>query len=280
VRNSNRGETIQRIATSARIAEPAFQEWLQFKNERELCASYPTPVRRTRRKSMSRQIVQDVETGKPTLRQRGYVYQKGKKKDDSWNPQERAYGRYRIDVPGKHGQKEVRVALGYCRDEIDAVLKLRNEMHNAGVLDLAKVRERASPAATFRGQATWWIEEMVDGHIVHAKKGEPIDPNTINSYRNAVTYLNELIGDIPLASIDNPQAKTLIAKMKSERGKDDERRFSEKTIVEYWCSARSSLRRWMGISIPFITGAGILRPSACRASIPGSSAVPPSPRRK
>ncbi len=229
---------------------------------------------------MSRQIVQDVETGKPTLRQRGYVYQKGKKKDDSWNPQERAYGRYRIDVPGKHGQKEVRVALGYCRDEIDAVLKLRNEMHNAGVLDLAKVRERASPAATFRGQATWWIEEMVDGHIVHAKKGEPIDPNTINSYRNAVTYLNELIGDIPLASIDNPQAKTLIAKMKSERGKDDERRFSEKTIVEYWCSARSSLRRWMGISIPFITGAGILRPSACRASIPGSSAVPPSPRRK
>jgi hypothetical protein len=37
------------------------------------------------------------------------------------------------------------------------------------VLDLAKVRERASPAATFRGQATWWIEEMVQGHIVHAK---------------------------------------------------------------------------------------------------------------
>ena len=84
-------------------------------------------------------------------------------------------------------------------------------MYKAGVLDLAKVRERASPAATFRRQAAWWIEEMVQGHIVHAKKREPIDPNTINSYRNAVTYLNELIGDIPLASIDNPQVKTLIA---------------------------------------------------------------------
>jgi hypothetical protein len=70
---------------------------------------------------MSRRIVQDVETGKPTLCQRGYVYQKGKKKGDSWNRQERAYGRYRINVPGKHGQKEVRAALGYCRDEIDAV---------------------------------------------------------------------------------------------------------------------------------------------------------------
>jgi integrase len=183
---------------------------------------------------MSRRIVQDVETGKPTLRQRGYVYQKGKKKGDPWNPRERSYGRYRIDVPGKHGQKEIRVALGYCRDEIDAMLKLRNEMNEAGVLDIEKVRERLAPAGTFRGQAAWWIEEMVDGHIVHAKKREPIDPNTINSYRNAVTYLNQLIGDMPLASIDNPQAKTLIAKMKSERGKDGERRFSEKTIVEYF----------------------------------------------
>jgi hypothetical protein len=40
VRNRNRGETIQRIATSARIAEPAFQEWLQFKNEKESCDIY------------------------------------------------------------------------------------------------------------------------------------------------------------------------------------------------------------------------------------------------
>jgi integrase len=183
---------------------------------------------------MSRRILQDVETGKPTLRQRGYVYQKGKKKGDPWSPGERAYGRYRIDVPGKHGQKEVRVALGYCRDEIDAMFKLRNEMKEAGVLDIEKVRERLSAATTFRRQAAWWIEEMVDGHIVSAKKREPIDPNTINSYRNAVTYLNELIGDMPLASIENPQAKTIIAKMKSELRKDGERRFSDKSIVEFF----------------------------------------------
>jgi predicted transcriptional regulator len=40
VRNRNRGETIQRITTSARIVEPAFQEWLHFKNEKELCDIY------------------------------------------------------------------------------------------------------------------------------------------------------------------------------------------------------------------------------------------------
>jgi len=38
--NRDRGETIQRIATSARIAEPAFQEWLRFKNEKESCDIY------------------------------------------------------------------------------------------------------------------------------------------------------------------------------------------------------------------------------------------------
>lgn len=40
VRNRSRGETIQRITTSARIVEPAFQEWLHFKNEKESCDIY------------------------------------------------------------------------------------------------------------------------------------------------------------------------------------------------------------------------------------------------
>src|SRR5271154_4814835 len=40
VGHRNRGETLQRIATAARIAQPAFQEWLQFKNEKESCDIY------------------------------------------------------------------------------------------------------------------------------------------------------------------------------------------------------------------------------------------------
>ena len=40
VRNRDRGETMQRIASSARIAEPVFQEWLRFKNEKESCDIY------------------------------------------------------------------------------------------------------------------------------------------------------------------------------------------------------------------------------------------------
>jgi len=49
-----------------------------------------------------------------------------------------------------------------------------------------------------------------------------------------VVYLNEQIGDKPLASIDNPEARTLIAKTVSERTKDGKRRFSDKTVVEYF----------------------------------------------
>ena len=40
IRNRSRGETIQRITTSARIVEPAFQEWMCFKNEKESCDIY------------------------------------------------------------------------------------------------------------------------------------------------------------------------------------------------------------------------------------------------
>jgi integrase len=182
---------------------------------------------------MLRRIMQDMETGKPKPRQRGYVYQKGRKKGDPWNPQERTYGRYRIDVPGEHDQEEVRVALGYCRDEMDAILKLQAEMEKAGVLDLDKVRERLSPVVTFRTQAAWWLEAITSGEVVHSRKRSQIIANTVDSYSTAVTYLNEQIGNMPLASIDNPEAKALITTMKSAV-KDGGRRFSDSTISYYF----------------------------------------------
>ena len=40
VRNRSRGETVQRITASAKIAEPSFQEWLRYKNEKESCDIY------------------------------------------------------------------------------------------------------------------------------------------------------------------------------------------------------------------------------------------------
>ncbi len=182
---------------------------------------------------MSRRIVQDVESGKPAIRQRGYVYQKGRKRGEPWNSKGRTYGRYRVDVPGGHGQQEVRVALGYCRDEMDAMLKLQAEMNKAGVLDIERVRERITSSVTFRTQAAWWIQAITTGEVVHSKKRTQITANTVDSYSTAIAYLNEQIGDMPLASIDNPEAKALITAMKSAEIKG-KRRFSDSTISYYF----------------------------------------------
>ena len=35
LRNSDRGETIQRITTAGKITEPSFQDWLRHKNEKD-----------------------------------------------------------------------------------------------------------------------------------------------------------------------------------------------------------------------------------------------------
>src|SRR5262249_4901507 len=55
MRNSNRGETVQRITTAGKIAEPSFQDWLHHKNEKESFEIYTgmntlKPEARTRTK--------------------------------------------------------------------------------------------------------------------------------------------------------------------------------------------------------------------------------------
>jgi integrase len=197
-----------------------------------LSACTETPVRRERRKSLERRILQQPYA-QPVARQTGYVYQKGRKKTDPWLPYVRSYGRYRISIPGQAQDHEVRVALGFCRDRVAAMLKLRTTMSEAGVLDVEKIRQRITPAITFRQQATWWISEMRAGRIVSAKKRISIDPKTIGGYETAIAYLNLQVGDAPLASLDNPEAKALISKMKAEL-RIERRRFSDKTIVEYF----------------------------------------------
>lgn len=197
---------------------------------------------------MDRRIVQGVGSAGPVIRQRGYVYQKGRKKSDPWFPVELAYGRYRIDIPGQQNQREVRVSLGRCRDRMDAMLNLQRIMKDAGVFDLGKIRERITPSTTFREQAAWWIAEMKAGRIVHSKKRTQIRPHTISVYETAVSYLNEQFGDIPLASIDNPEAKALVAKMRVEV-QDDKSRFADKTIVEYFSVVQKVIKSAVDVKL-------------------------------
>jgi len=185
---------------------------------------------------LSRRIIVLPGNAEPEIRQRGYVYQKGRKKSDPWVPTERAYGFYRIDVPGQARQKQVRVPLGFRRDKKSAEFELRRVMQKAGVLDPEKIRERITPATTFRMQADWMITEMKSGRIVNRKTREPIRERTIDYYSGAIAYMDGVVGDQPLAALDNPQARDLVARMKSETKSNGSQRFGDsgKTIVEYF----------------------------------------------
>ena len=161
------------------------------------------------------------------------MYQKGRKQSDPWLPKQRAYGFFRKDAPGQSTQVEVRPALGFCRDRMSAMLKLHQVMQEAGVLDVEKIRERITPVTTFESQAAWWLAEIKAGRIVNSKTRKPIRTNTTDYYSTAVAYLNEVVGNNALASLDNPEARELVAEMKAAL-KDNERRFSDKTIVEFF----------------------------------------------
>jgi integrase len=183
---------------------------------------------------MSRRIV-SLPGAPPEIRQRGSVYQKGRKQSDAWVPAERAYGYFRVDVPGQSKQKEVRVALGYCRDWMSAMLKLRDQMQLAGVLNVDKIRERIASPTTFEQQAAWMLAEMKTGRIVSLKTGKQIRPRTIDIYQTAINYLNGKIGKEPLASLDNMEAKALVGQMKSDMAiNKTKRRLSDKSLGEYF----------------------------------------------
>jgi hypothetical protein len=139
-----------------------------------------------------------------------------------------------VDVPGQAKQKEVRIGLGFHRDRFSAMLKLREEMQNAGVLDLEKIRGRISPSRTFRSQAIWMLAEMRAGRIVNKKTRKPIRERTIEGYSTAVNYLNTVVGNKPLVFLESPEAKALIEQMKSELYEEGEPRFGDKTISEYF----------------------------------------------
>jgi integrase len=185
---------------------------------------------------MSRRIIVPAGNTRPEIRQRGYVYQKGRKQSDPWIPTQRAYGFFRVDVPGKTKQAEVRPPLGFCRDRMSAMLKLHQAMQDAGVLDVEKLRERITPVTTFESQAAWWLAEMQAGRIVNKKTGEPVGERTTEFYSTAIAYLNEVVRDKPLASLNNAEARDLVARMKQESLPDGSKRFGQsgKTIAEYF----------------------------------------------
>jgi hypothetical protein len=113
----------------------------------------------------------------------------------TWFPK---YGRYWKDQPGQHERLRVVVSLGNVTQTV-AERNLRDHIRQTHVDSPESFMEVTSPTITLKKQAEWWFDEMRAGRIVNRKKRAPIKPATLAGYQAAVNWLNETIGDTPLA---------------------------------------------------------------------------------
>ncbi len=110
-----------------------------------------------------------------------------------------------------------------------------------GVNDREKLEFALQPSEiTFRSQAAWWLSEVASGLLKSRqknKRGQRIRVSTLDAYTTAIAYLNEKIGDHTLATFDNGEMKELISTMEAETRENGDRRFTPKTIVNYYLIA-------------------------------------------
>jgi integrase len=149
--------------------------------------------------------------------QTGYIEKKGNA----------FYCRFRIDVPGQD-KREYRcvricpaIGLGSMTKqerkrrakEIIAESGADSERHFNKV-------EAVNLGVTFRQQAAWFLDH------VKTRKRKPVKPATATSWTSHLAWINRVLGDMPLASVNNSALKELVSKMAEEN-------FSPKTMHNY-----------------------------------------------
>src|SRR5713226_3244334 len=153
-----------------------------------------TPVKRERRKSMTRRSGQ-----------RGYIEVRGKY----------YVVRFWKDVVGQekrmHASEKICPIFGPGRLTKPERVRKAKEIVAASGADtpehLAKV-EGVSLGVTFREQAAWWIEH------VQQRKRKPVAPATVESWRGCLdTWILPNLGDVPLSNVGNLALKGLVEKM-------------------------------------------------------------------
>src|ERR1700694_1324051 len=191
----------------------------------------PTPgLRQARRKRLESRLGQD-----------GTLYQEGRKQTDHWLPDKPAYLRIFLDIPGQKERVKHNEPLGKCSTREEARRKADRWIMTNGINDRENLESAVEASeTTFRSQAAWWLSELGSGRLKSRqknKRGQKIRITTLDAYTSAVAYLNEKIGDRPLASFDNAEMKELVFTMEAETKENGEQRFTPKTIVNYYLIA-------------------------------------------
>src|SRR5260221_795429 len=91
--------------------------------------------------------------------QRGYVFQKGRRKSDSWAADEPAYIRFWKDVPGQPESKHGVASLGICRTRTITERRGAERLEKLGINSTQRFIEATSTIA-FRQHAECWLSTL------------------------------------------------------------------------------------------------------------------------
>jgi len=143
------------------------------------------------------------------------------------------YARFWLDVPGQQSRLYKCVRIGPANgpgslNKFEQKRRLKEIIAEFGANseEVFRQAEAVNLGTTFKEQATRWLEQ------IQKRKRKPIKPRTAATWAGYLGWLNLLIGEIPLASVNNLAVKQLVAKMAAET-RNGKPRFSAKSITNY-----------------------------------------------
>ena len=151
-------------------------------------------------------IVVSRRRGKTLARrtyQKGYVFQKGRKKSDHWLPKEPAYVRYWEDVPGEAEPRHAIASLGICKTRTIAERAAAEKLEQLGT-NSAQTFIESTSNINFKQQAEIWLKSIAN------RKRNPLEQTTIDNRRYALDkWMCPFFGDKLLANIHNVAAERI-----------------------------------------------------------------------
>ena len=142
--------------------------------------------------------------------QYGSVFQKSRRVDDKWPPDEPAYVRFWRDVSGQQEQRREVVSLGICRTRTIAEQKAAKELEQIGLTSVQRFHE-INTRTSFRQQAATWLKSLA------VRKRNPVEHTTIDNRKYALgKWIYPFVGDLTLGQVNNRALKELVEKMASQ----------------------------------------------------------------
>ena len=136
--------------------------------------------------------------------QKGYVFQKGRKRSDAWQPEDPAFVQFWRDVPGQDQPTKEAVHLGLCRTRTIAERAAAEKLEQLGINSTQTFIE-ATTNITFNQQAEIWLKECAN------RKKRPLEQTTLDTRRFALDkWMYPFFGDKLLANIHNAAMKEFV----------------------------------------------------------------------